>query len=143
LKAPDKDVRILFPALPAMSNPTSSTDPKTLDISKSQGIDIVWSDGHATKFDLAFLRDHCPCATCSNAHGTSEAQPGTISANPFVMYKARPKMVDVEMVGRYAIRIVWNDGHNTGLYSYDLLRGLCQCGECVKASSEARVPKPE
>jgi DUF971 family protein len=47
------------------------------------------------------------------------------------MYKASPKMVDAEVVGRYAIRIQWNDGHNTGIYSYQHLRELCTCPECV------------
>ena len=47
------------------------------------------------------------------------------------MYKARPKIVDAEMVGRYAIRILWSDGHNTGIYSYELLRSLCPCAECA------------
>ena len=107
-----------------------STDPKSLDISKSQGIQIVWADGHRSSFGLAYLRDHCPCATCSNAHGTSSEQPGTSSSNPFVMYKAAPKITDAEVVGRYAIRILWNDGHNTGIYSYDHLRQLCPCAEC-------------
>lgn len=107
-----------------------STDPKSLDISKSQGIQIVWADGHRSSFGLAYLRDNCPCATCSNAHGTSTEQPGTQSSNPFVMYKAAPKMVDAEVVGRYAIRILWNDGHNTGIYSYQHLRELCPCAEC-------------
>lgn len=32
-------------------------------------------------------------------------------------------MVDrVELVGRYAIRVAWADGHDTGLYEYGLLR---------------------
>jgi DUF971 family protein len=30
----------------------------------------------------------------------------------------------IEYVGRYALKFVWSDGHDTGLYSYDLLRGL-------------------
>ncbi len=108
-----------------------STDPKSLDISKSTGIQITWSDGHASSYGLAYLRDSCPCATCSNAHGTSAAQPGTSSSNPFVMYKARPQIIDAEVVGRYAIRILWSDGHNTGIYSYTHLRELCPCAECA------------
>lgn len=118
-----------------------STDPKTLDISKSQGINIVWTDGHSTSLGLGYLRDHCPCATCTNAHGTSEPQSGTSSSNPFVMYKARPKIVDAEVVGRYALRILWNDGHNTGIYSYQHLREICPCAECqtsAKPSPESR-----
>jgi DUF971 family protein len=115
------------------------TDPAKVDISRSQGVNIEWTDGHVSQYTCAYLRDHCPCATCSNAHGTSEPQPGTQSSNPFVMYKERPKMRDVEMVGRYAMRILWNDGHNTGLYSWTLLRELCSCPEC-RAKAE-RAPQ--
>ena len=112
-----------------------STDPKSLDISKSQGIQIVWADMHRSSYELGYLRDQCPCATCTNAHGTSPAQAGTASGNPFVMYKAKPKIVDVEMVGRYAVRIIWSDGHNTGLYSYEHLREICPCAECQTSRS--------
>ena len=108
------------------------TNPASIDISKSQGITIVWADGHQSRYELGYLRDHCPCATCTNAHGTSKAQSGTLSSNVFVMYKERPKMRDVEMVGRYAVRILWNDGHNTGIYSYMHLREICPCEECKK-----------
>ena len=107
-----------------------TTDPKSLDISKSQGIRILWTDGHASSYDLGYLRDQCPCATCTNAHGTSPAQSGSSSSNPFVMYKAKPTIVDAEVVGRYAIRILWSDGHNTGIYSYAHLRDICPCAEC-------------
>src|ERR1035438_9494129 len=97
--------------------PMPSTDAKSLDISKSQGIQIQWADGHKSSYDLSYLRDECPCATCTNAHGTSEAQSGTISSNPFVMYKAKPKITDVEMVGRYAIRILRSEEHTSELQS--------------------------
>jgi DUF971 family protein len=40
-------------------------------------------------------------------------------------------------VGRYALQIVWFDGHDTGLYSYKYLRSLCQCAECAPASAAA------
>jgi len=110
-----------------------STTPKTLDISKSSGIQVTWADGHQSSYDLTYLRDNCPCATCTNAHGTSPQQSGTSSANPFVMYKQRPKIVDAEVVGRYAIRILWSDGHNTGIYSYVHLREICPCAECAAA----------
>ncbi len=111
----------------------SSTNPKSLDISKSRGIQVVWSDQHHSNYDLGFLRDQCPCATCTNAHGTSPTQSGTASANPFVMYKAKPTILDVEMVGRYAIRIHWSDGHNTGIYSYEHLRRICPCEACSRS----------
>ena len=34
------------------------------------------------------------------------------------------RIVDVEPVGNYAARIVFNDGHDTGIYSWTLLRRL-------------------
>ena len=48
------------------------------------------------------------------------------------MYKAKLKMLGVEPVGNYAIRIDWSDGHNTGIYSFDHLREICPCAECKK-----------
>ena len=36
----------------------------------------------------------------------------------------------VEGVGNYALAPTWQDGHNTGIYSFRLLRGLCPCDDC-------------
>jgi DUF971 family protein len=106
-----------------------STDPEHIAISKSKGIQIDWKDGHHSAYGLAYLRDQCPCASCTNAHG---APPGAQDApgTPFPMYKPVLKMLGVEPVGNYAIRINWSDGHNTGIYSYEHFRRICPCGEC-------------
>ena len=40
-------------------------------------------------------------------------------------------MEAVEPVGNYAIRIAWNDGHSSGIYSYEHLRKICPCPECA------------
>jgi DUF971 family protein len=37
-------------------------------------------------------------------------------------------------VGNYAIKIYWNDGHSSGIYSWDYLRNLCRCSACSTAS---------
>ena len=108
-----------------------TTDPEHIAISKSKGIRIDWKDGHHSSYDVEYLRDYCPCASCTGAHGTaprpkSSGQP----ANPFQMYKPKTKMVNIEPVGNYALRIIWNDGHATGIYSYDHLRRICPCEVC-------------
>jgi len=108
-----------------------STDPEHIAISKSKGIKIDWKDGHHSEYDLQYLRDECPCATCTGAHGTPPApKSGSQPASPFQMYKPTLKMLGVEPVGNYAIRINWSDGHNSGIYSYEHFRRLCQCAEC-------------
>ena len=54
-------------------------------------------------------------------------------ANPFQMYKPALKMLGAEPVGNYAIRINWSDGHNSGIYSWEHLRRICQCEQCRAA----------
>jgi DUF971 family protein len=114
-----------------------STDPEHIAISKSRGIEIDWKDSHHSSYGVEYLRDWCPCATCTGAHGTaprtktSEQKP----AGLFPMYKPRERMVSIEPVGNYALRIVWSDGHATGIYSYDHLRQICPCPGCKSAAS--------
>jgi DUF971 family protein len=110
---------------------TVSTDPEHIAISKSKGIKIDWKDGHHSEYGLTYLRDKCPCAACTGAHGTPPRVPESPAPeNPFQMYKPTLKMLGVEPVGNYAIRINWSDGHNSGIYSWEHLRHICQCPEC-------------
>src|SRR5690242_17232172 len=112
----------------------ASTDPEHIAISKSKGIHIDWKDGHHSHYGLTYLRDKCPCAACTGAHGTPPRQPQAANsanpANPFQMYKPAMKILAVEPVGNYAIRISWSDGHNTGIYSREHLREICPCEKC-------------
>jgi len=114
-----------------LSASTVNSEPEHIAISKSKGIKIDWKDGHRSEYALAYLRDECPCATCTGAHGT-EPQKANYSAPPttFQMYKPTLKMLSAEAVGSYAVRIEWSDGHNTGIYSFDHLRKICPCAEC-------------
>jgi DUF971 family protein len=114
----------------------TQSEPEHIAISKSKGIQIDWKDGHHSQYALPYLRDRCPCATCTGAHGT-EPQKSSYSApqnSPFQMFQPTLKMLNVEAVGHYAIRIEWSDGHNTGIYSYDHLRKICSCEECQSAA---------
>lgn len=113
--------------MPPETKQKTTADPEHIAISKSSGIKIDWRDGHYSDYSLAWLRDHCPCATCSGLHGTTPEKPGV---SPFPMFKPVLKMNSVEPVGQYAIRIYWSDGHSTGIYSFDHLRDICPCPEC-------------
>jgi len=117
-----------------MSSPTTPTpaDPEHIAISKSKGITIDWKDGHSSRYTCAYLRDKCPCATCTGAHGTTPRNTDYSKPpdTPFPMFKPTIRMSSVEPAGNYAIRIQWNDGHNTGIYSYEHLRQICPCPRC-------------
>ncbi len=100
-----------------------SADPEHISISKSKGIMIDWKDGLKSDYGLSYLRHHCPCAVCTGAHGTPPEAP-PIEPPPFQMYKPALKMVSVEPIGAYAIRILWSDGHGSGIYSFEHLRKI-------------------
>jgi DUF971 family protein len=106
-----------------------TTDAAHIAISKSKGIKIDWKDGHSSEYTLEYLRDKCPCAACTGAHGTPPRQPAG-AGSPFQMYQAALKILAVEPMGNYALRINWSDGHNTGIYSWDHFREICPCDRC-------------
>jgi len=113
---------------------TTRHDPEHIAISKSKGIQIDWKDGHQSSYSVAFLRDECPCASCTGSHGTvpqktSHSAPGQ-QQNPFQLYTPVLKMLNVEPVGAYAVKIHWSDGHSGGIYSWDHLRAICPCEAC-------------
>jgi DUF971 family protein len=56
------------------------------------------------------------------------AAPGTLP-----MFKLAAKPVSAEGVGKYAIKFMWNDNHDLGLYSWKFLREICPCAECKVA----------
>ena len=109
-----------------------AAEPEHIAISKSTGIEIDWLDGHHSSYRLAQLRDECPCATCTGSHGTEPQRSNYSTPELFPMFKPTLKMDSVEAVGSYAVRIYWNDGHSSGIYSFDHLRKICSCVECKR-----------
>jgi DUF971 family protein len=108
-----------------------TADPRNIEVSLSTGVQIDWKDGHRSEYTLQYLRDHCPCAGCRGHGGEKPVVP----ASPFQMYQRTLKMNGVEPVGRYALRFLWNDGHTTGIYSFEHLREICPCPQCRSGKS--------
>ncbi len=93
-------------------------------VADSRELVITWRDGHVSRYDWDDLRRACPCALCAGEMGT----PGTMSAS-VILTAAQSFLEHVEQVGSYAIRVQWEDGHNTGIYTFDGLREGCPCCE--------------
>jgi DUF971 family protein len=109
-----------------------------IHISNGAGIDISWADGHASHYDFTYLREECPCATCSDARGKkashgAEQPPALLSSPALPMFKPKPRAQAATQIGSYAIQLSFSDGHSTGIYSYDYFRIICPCTECAKA----------
>jgi len=81
----------------------------------SQVTEITWGDGHRCAYPNDILRGWCPCAHCQGHGGRIEFVPGGDS-----------QLRVVEAVGNYALKLGWGDGHDTGLYTFEYLRDLCE-----------------
>jgi DUF971 family protein len=116
------------------------SEPARVRVQKTAGtgMEIDWKDGHRSSWTFAWLRDACPCATCHEERGAIGRNPGEPKPQPpalLQMYKAPARPESVSPVGRYAISFRWNDGHQSGIYSWDYLRRHCQCDPCRAAAN--------
>ena len=108
-------------------------------LTEGKGLEIDWQDGHKSMWGFAWLREACPCATCVDERAQQGRKPGQPKPKPAAvlpMYEPPPKPGSVIPVGRYAIQFNWLDGHSGGIYSWEYLRRVCQCGECTFAAAE-------
>lgn len=85
---------------------------------------IQWSDGRRRQYRVSQLRDKCPCATCRERRKADEKRPANLLP---VLSSQEAQPVDIQAmkpVGNYAYNIEFNDGHNSGIYPFDLLLSL-------------------
>jgi DUF971 family protein len=87
---------------------------------------IIWSDGHLARYTVRSLRLACHCAHCVDEWTREQ-----LLKEESIPQDIKP--MKIETVGRYAFKIDWSDGHNTGIYPFDALRKLCECATCKKA----------
>ena len=82
-----------------------------------QVLELTWESGETDRLPYRYLRAQCPCASCRDEWtGKRILDPETI----------RPdlKIEGMEPIGNYAVRIGWNDGHSSGLYTWENLKRL-------------------
>lgn len=75
-------------------------------------LEVCFDDGNVFSFSAEFLRVHSPSA---EVQGHSEDQRQVVAGRRHV------GILSVEPVGQYAIRINFDDMHDTGIYSWEIL----------------------
>jgi ATP-binding protein involved in chromosome partitioning len=85
-------------------------------------LEISWSDGQQSQYEVRQLRLACCCAHCVDEWTGQKRLDQTTVPEDVHPLKIQP-------VGRYAIQIHWSDGHSTGIYSFQLLRDLADKAE--------------
>lgn len=96
-----------------------------IEIDSEQGMLVEWPDGHQSRFSFESLRAACPCAACRDQNQRRDPRIETPPRPPSATRLSR-----VFPIGRYAVCLVWGDGHNTGIYSWEYLRERCDCFAC-------------
>ena len=79
----------------------------------SRTLELEYADGRQFSLPAEFLRVHSPSAEVQG-HGRPVLQTG----------KQNVALVAVEMAGNYALKLVFDDGHDSGLFSWDYLQEL-------------------
>lgn len=84
----------------------------------SAALELVWSDDTTNRLSYRLLRGSCPCAGCVNEF-TGERTFGVDKVSDDI------QPAHLSFSGNYALKITWNDGHDTGLYTWEYLAKLC------------------
>lgn len=101
------------------------TRPLDIAIERATGsLRVNWADGHTSTFALRWLRANCPCATCREDVRVASDDPLALRPMP------SSEVESAELVGNYALRLQWKDGHNAGIYTFSSLRASCPCSDC-------------
>jgi DUF971 family protein len=90
-------------------------------------MEVTWEGGHHSIYSGEQLRWACPCAECRGEMGS----PGRL-ARIKNLSAEELRIQDVSLIGQYALQIAFQSGHATGLYTFSLLRSLCNCEACAK-----------
>jgi len=99
--------------------------PRKIDLKKDRGLSIEWSDGSTSYYSIPYLRRMSPSADVKQLREELDKNPLTVL--PSGMGKGGPLVAtDAELVGNYAIKIRFSDGHDTGIYSWRYLREIDQ-----------------
>jgi DUF971 family protein len=109
---------------------------------KSRELEVRFADGLHARLSAEFLRVHSPSAEVKG-HAAGEGI--------LVTGKEAVNIASIEPVGRYAVRLVFDDGHNTGLYTWAVLyelaaerdRKWARYLERLQHAGKARHPEPK
>ncbi|PCJ25905.1 MAG: 1-(5-phosphoribosyl)-5-((5-phosphoribosylamino)methylideneamino)imidazole-4-carboxamide isomerase [SAR86 cluster bacterium] len=108
---------------------------------KSATLELFYADGSSYSLSAEFLRIHSPSAEVrGHGKGQEVLQTG----------KRQVRLLSIDTVGNYAIKLGFDDGHGSGIYSWLYLHDLCSQRESLwqnylskmKTANASREPLP-
>ena len=97
--------------------------PTHISVNNSRGVLVIqWDDSSECEYPFVTLRAACPCAECKK--DLSSASLSDELEIPLQSVQAS-ELKRLELIGNYALQLVWKDGHSFGIYPWDYIRKLC------------------
>jgi DUF971 family protein len=97
--------------------------PTALKLTDDHRLLISWSDQVTKAYRVRELRDACPCATCREKRNAPAPDPFALPLLSKVDLEPL-RIGGMKPVGNYAYTISFSDGHDTGIFTFELLREL-------------------
>ena len=97
--------------------------PIHLDLKKDQGLSVQWADGSTSFYPIRHLRRMSPSAEAKMLREELQHNPLTVLPSGSGDL-GELTAISAELVGNYAVRIRFSDGHDTGIYSWRYLREI-------------------
>ncbi|MHB8624709.1 MAG: gamma-butyrobetaine hydroxylase-like domain-containing protein [Aggregatilineales bacterium] len=109
-----------------MRNPTAIR-PTNITLDKTAGVLVIdWPDGQKCRYPLPQLREACPCVECRGGHENMGRAGDPDDLLALTLTPTRSYRVEsAALVGNYALQFFWDDGHHTGIYTWEYLKRLC------------------
>lgn len=111
-------------ALPAdRYNEPVQDRPVHLEVERDRGLRVTWPGGRESFYPTEHLRRMSPSAEARQLREE-------LARNPLAILPNRPadqgplRIVDAELVGHYALRLIFSDGHDTGIYTWPYLHAI-------------------
>ena len=93
------------------------------------GVKITWNDGQTCTYPYRYLRLQCACAACVEE----------MTGRPILNVSSVPDDIitaDHLIIGKYAIQFLWTDGHDSGIYPYEMLLRVAANDDAVICEDE-------
>jgi DUF971 family protein len=102
-----------------------SLRPVGVDLVKDRALTVTWSDGRVSVYPVVYLRKQSPSAEAQAMREAQSGNPLNVLPASVAASLGKPLVAEgAELVGNYALRVRFSDGHDSGIYSWRYLREI-------------------
>jgi DUF971 family protein len=112
--------------------------PRNIDLKKDRGLTVEWADGTTSYYSVAYLRKMSPSAEMRELRQEQARNPLTVLPASLARPSGALTADSAELVGNYALRIRFSDGHDTGIYSWPYLRSIDPANQKPNPAADQR-----